>query len=211
MGDDATAKPATRAKSWIDFLKRSFGAGWTWLLALWRHVGRRHSEELREKAFRDAHPEFPLHRLTIDGPGYADLEVPLRRDRPVRVLFLWVTYTNRDATRRVNLEVDLLWSVVSGEQVVRPHRFSPYSGKSHVRVLTSPVAVDPETTIKGSLLFKLDMDFMFEFGEHYEVSMKARHYRLDLRVTDCVTGEKIERPVLGEHVSSDLATDSGDG
>jgi len=79
------------------------------------------------KLYREANPPFPRHRLTIDAPWKGDL--PLDPDGTVRVVFVPITFTNREADRRVVLRFELLWHRVFGHQALGPYRGAPFQPK----------------------------------------------------------------------------------
>jgi hypothetical protein len=145
--------------------------------------------------YREAHPEFPQHALSVEPMWYADLPDKFDASRETRVLFLPIEYTNRDPTRRVSLDFDLLWHRDVQGQVMGPYVVSHYRGRNIPDVLSTPLAVEPQTHIKGDLSFDASgASWVFEFGELTEVSVNG-WFRVYLRVTDHVTGAALEFPV----------------
>jgi hypothetical protein len=144
--------------------------------------------------YSQVNPGFPRHMLNVDRLWYADFENLPHETKEVRLLFLPITFTNREPSRRLSLQLDLLWQRGEGELSMGPYRLSHYRGKLSGDVLVPPVAVDPETTVTGDLIFTGDLAFGLEYGDLVEVYVKP-HYDMILRVTDHVTGATMETPV----------------
>jgi hypothetical protein len=147
----------------------------------------------------ELNPEFPRHKLTVDRMWHADL--PGITDEQTRVLFVPISFTNREPSRRVSLQFDLLWTRVSGDQALGPYKLYSYGSDDRIteklpKLLVTPLSVQPETTREGYLLFAADLGFIFDFSHEVAVSMKAG-FALTLRLTDYVTGATVEYPVPG--------------
>lgn len=80
--------------------------------------------------------EFPRHMLVIDRPWSA--EIAVADDYAPRVLFLPITFTNREPSRRLSLQFELFWTRSAQGQVVGPYkvgRYTPRAGRSPARCL----------------------------------------------------------------------------
>jgi hypothetical protein len=147
--------------------------------------------------YREANPEFPQHALKIDPPWYGDVPDRAGAGEEERVLFLPIMFTNREPTRRLSLQFELLWTRGPREPVLGPYRIRPFNRRTIESSLVSPLAVAPETTVEGDLQFHADDKSILEFGDLLDVRVKYP-YALFLRVTDHVTGATIERPVAAQ-------------
>jgi hypothetical protein len=156
-------------------------------------------EEL-ERVDREANPEFPVHRLQVDAPSHFELEAPA--GMTANLLFIPIAFTNRDPKRRLSLQIDLLWRGVVGDHALGPFKFFPFRPGLFEDALAMPLAVEPATTVDGRLVFQLDLDFMFVFGEYQAVAVKE-NFEVFLRLTDHVTGAMIEHPIAAAFISSD--------
>ena len=161
----------------------------------------RQRDEARRTAatlYREAHPEFPRHALTISPLWYGDLPNKYEPSGEKRVLFLPIDYTNRESSQRVSLDFELLWRREFKEQVIGPYRVSHYhaiGGGNIATALELPLSVDAQSRAKGELSFDgIGEPWVFEFGELSQVSVNE-DFRIDLEITDQVTGATIKYPV----------------
>jgi hypothetical protein len=72
---------------------------------------------------QDVNRDFPRHALKIDPPWSGEIPVTsVATGHTPRLLFVPLTFTNREPTRRVSLQFELLWTrVFGGEQILGPY------------------------------------------------------------------------------------------
>jgi hypothetical protein len=138
--------------------------------------------------YRELHPEFPRHELSLKPLWYGDVRDPYDASREARVVFLPVEFMNREPHRRAILDFDVLWR----REDLSLHALSPWHGRNPG--LRSPVRVEAHDHVNGEIAFDGSFVLAFEFGDPMEVRVKDR-YSAIVRVTDKVTGAAIERPL----------------
>jgi hypothetical protein len=150
----------------------------------------------RDEARRQITPGFPRHALTIEPAWYGDLDIGISGDGPGedRVIFVPINYTNREPAQRASLEFGLFWQRSFGDgSRSPPSRMLPYTRKRIDSALDMPVAVAPETTVRGHVQFDASLGFAFDFEEGGTDVSVNDYFRVRLDVFDHVSGARMER------------------
>lgn len=163
-------------------------------MAAWVTAPIRQRNEARREAIglqRLAEPEFPPHKLTMK--RLLQLTLPDgHADAGKRIMLLPIEFTNRDSSRRVSLDFE----VVSTWRELGPHKIWSYRGIDLPDIFPSPLPVDPQTHVRGELCLERDHEWLFEPGEPDDIHVRLKsRAELTLRVTDHVTGATVKYPV----------------
>jgi hypothetical protein len=114
-----------------------------------------------------------------------------------RVIFLPITFTNREAEQRMSLDFELFGMRAVGTQVLGPVSIWPYNRVSTRDTITSPLAVEPQTRRDGYLQFAGEGALVVEFDEQEDGSdvWAKADFQIFLRVIDHISGGAIEEEV----------------
>jgi hypothetical protein len=172
--------------------------GFSVFLALWITAPVRQRDDARdeiERLQREANPQFPRHSLNL-GKRLTQLTLPPNHpDAGNRVVFLQVEITNREPRRKVSLDFDVMYTY----RDMGPFNLFHYRGLDIPEIFARPLAVDPETHVKGEICLAGDFNWVFDSNDPDDIYVTINpHAELTLRVTDHVTGAVVEYPVPRE-------------
>ena len=147
----------------------------------------------RDEARHEIVPGFPRHALTIDPPWWVDVDG--EDGKQERMILLPLSYTNREPEQRVSLEFQVMWVEFLHHlaPALGPYEVRPYTRRRMPDVITSPTAIEPQTTLKGHLQLNADYEFAFDFDEESWGVHAKPDFRVFVRVTDHVSGGLLEQ------------------
>jgi len=143
---------------------------------------------------RQAASAFPRHKLEIGHPWVADNPNAgaLGEDK---LLVFDVAYYNREPQRRVNLDLDVLWTRDFGDRRLGPYKLSRHLGSlGRLTLFPRNADVGPQKHVEGAAAFEVWMPGV-ELGDQGSELEAPEHIRLDVRLTDNITKAEHVEPL----------------
>jgi hypothetical protein len=147
---------------------------------------------------RQAAPTFPRHKLEIGYPRVADSPNAEALVGGDKLLIFDVAYYNREPQRRVNLELDVLWTRDVGEGALGPYKLSHHRGSlGRLTLFPRNTDVGPQMHVEGAAAFEVWIPGL-DLGERGSDFAAPEYIRLDVRLTDNISrAEHVEHLPVG--------------